>query len=114
MHISVLTQVPELEELFSIRLLNATAGATVTTSGSRVATITVEANDHPYGLFAFSSAFRPLGVSEDVGEVEVMVTREFGDMGNVTVGYTTVESGHSSLDGLVDVAQLQRNRCGHY
>ena len=103
-------QVPELEEAFSIRLLNATGGATVTTSGSQVATITVQASDHPYGLFTFSSAFRPLEVSEDVGMVELMVTREFGDVGSVTVDYTTVESGHSSLRGLIDVTRLEDNR----
>ena len=103
-------QSPELEEEFSLRLLNASGGATITTSGSQVATVTVRASDHPYGLFTFSSAFRPLVVSEGVGEAEVMVTREFGDLGRVTVGYTTVESEHSSLEGLVDVAQLQEDR----
>ena len=80
------------------------------TSGSQVATITVQASDHPYGLFTFSSAFRPLVVGEDGGQVEVMVTREFGDLGRVTVSYATVESGHSSLQGLVDVTQLEQNR----
>ena len=81
------------------------------TSGSQVATITVQASDHPYGLFTFSSAFRPLVVVEDGGQVEVMVTREFGDLGRVTVSYATVESGHNSLQGLVDVTQLEQNRC---
>lgn len=99
-----------MEEAFSISLLNTTGGATVTTSGSQVATITVQANDHPYGLFTFSSAFQPLSVSENVGEVEVTVTREFGDTGSVTVSYTTVESGHSSLGGIVDVIQLEEDR----
>lgn len=103
-------QVPELEEVFSIRLVNATGGATITTSGSQVATITVQASDHPYGLFTFSSAFRPLMVDENVGEVEVTVTREFGNMGSVTVSYTTVQSGHSSLEGLVDIVQLEQDR----
>ena len=90
--------------------MNASGGATVTTSGSQVATITVQASDHPYGLFTFSAGFRPLVVGEDGGGVEVMVTREFGDLGRVTVGYATVESAHSSLQGLVDVAQLEQNR----
>ena len=103
-------QSPELEEEISLRLTNASGGATVTTSGLQVATITVQASDHPYGLFTFSSAFRPLVVSEGVGEVEVIVTREFGDLGSVTVGYTTVESGHNSLEGLVDTTQLEQNR----
>ena len=106
----VALQVPELEEAFNIRLVNATGGASITTSGSQVATISVRASDHPYGLFAFSSAFRPLRVSESVGEAEVMVTREFGDMGRVTIDYATVESGHSSLEGVVDVMQLEAAR----
>lgn len=103
-----------MEEVFSIRLINATGGATISTSGSQVATITVQASDHPYGLFTFSSAFRPLAVSENVGEVEVTVTREFGNMGGVTVGYTTVENGHSSLEGLVNIAQLEQDRYSVY
>ena len=90
--------------------MNATGGATIAIGGSQVATITVRASDHPYGLFTFSPGFRPLTVSEGVGEVEVMVTREFGDLGRVTVGYTTVESGYSSLQGLVNTAQLEQNR----
>ena len=102
-------QTPELEEELFIHLVNASGGATIATSGS-VATITVEASDHPYGLFTFSSGFRPLVVEEDEGEVEVTVTREFGDIGRVTVSYMTVESGHSSLQGLVDTTQLQQNR----
>ena len=89
--------------------MNATGGATVTTSGSQVATVTVQSNDHPYGLFTFSSAFRPLGVSEDVGEVEVMVIREFGMLGTVNVGFASVERGHNSLQRL-DLAQLELNR----
>ena len=108
--LSFLLQSPELEEEISLRLTNATGGATITTSGSQVATITVQASDHPYGLFTFSSAFRPLVVSEGVGEVEVIVTREFGDLGSVTVGYTTVESGHNYLEGRVDTTQLEQNR----
>ena len=94
----------------SIRLVNTTGGATITSSSSQVATVTVRASDHPYGLFTFSAAFRPLVTSEGVGEVEVMVTREFGDLGRVSVGYTTVESGHSSLQDLVDIAQLEQDR----
>ena len=86
-----------------------TGGASITTTSSRLATITVQASDHPYGLFAFSAAFRPLSVSEGVGEVRVMAAREFGVLGRVSVQYSTVEIGHSSLDGL-DLSQLQQNR----
>lgn len=56
------------------------------------AVITVAANDYPYGLFSFSTAFRPLSVTESVGEVTLVVSREFGSTGTVTVDYMTVSS----------------------
>ncbi|CAI8030499.1 Adhesion G-protein coupled receptor V1 [Geodia barretti] len=59
--------------------VNASGGATVTTSGSQVATITVQPATIPMSLT--SRRVRPLVVSEDGGGVEVMVTREFGDLG---------------------------------
>ena len=102
-------------EVFNIRLVNASGGATLSTAGDTVATVTVRANDHPYGLFVFSPAFRPLGVSEDVpgGIVTVMVTREFGTLGMVRVDYESIASdGIASspvLEG-IDVGQLEQNR----
>ena len=56
------------------------------------AVITVAANDYPYGLFSFSAAFRPLTVTESVGEVVLTVSREFGSTGTVTVDYMSVPS----------------------
>ena len=106
-------QDPELHEVFSIRLVNVSGGATLSTAGNTVATVTIQANDFPYGLFVFSSAFRPLRVGEGVGSVEVVVTREFGSLGEVSVGYETIASeqvaGSSALEG-IDVERLDQNR----
>lgn len=76
--------------------------------------MTVEANDFPYGLFVFTSSYRPLIVDEGVGEVEVRVTREFGTVGEVTVSFQTIaeEDAFSTLLlAGVDVEQLSANRC---
>ena len=102
-------------EVFNIRLVNASGSATLSTAGDTVATVTVQANDHPYGLFVFSPVFRPLAVSEGVpgGSVTVMVTREFGTLGMVRVDYETIASDQvassPALQG-IDVEELQQNR----
>lgn len=116
-------QDPELHEVFNIRLVNVSGGATLSTSGNTVSTVTVRANDFPYGVFVFSTEFRPLSVSEGVGSVEVRVTREFGTLGTVMVDFATIPSddvGTSSVLTLagIDVDGLIENRwvqisCGY-
>jgi len=105
---------PELLEVFNIRLVNASGGGVLSTTGNTVSTVTVRANDHPYGRFVFSQAFRPLEVGEGVGNVEVTVTREFGTVGMVRVEFATITSDNllasPALVGIIDVAQLVRNR----
>lgn len=102
-------------EEFTVRLVNVTPGASITSEAS-AAIITVQASDHPYGRFVFSSAFRPLrGVAES-GRVEVLVTREFGDIGQVIVDVQTVPSdqgiqANPALTGLLDLLTLLNNRC---
>ncbi len=110
---AILSQDPELLEIFNIRLLNVTGGATLSSAGDTVATVTIQANDYPYGLFVFSSSFRPLVVGEWEGEVEVRVSREFGTVGEVTVEFQTIISDEvassSALTG-INVEQLIANR----
>ncbi len=78
------------------------------------ATITVQANDHPYGRFVFSPAFRPLENVQESTRVEVVVTREFGARGQVMVDVQTVpsESVQTSpfLNGVPNIQQLIDNR----
>jgi hypothetical protein len=94
-------------EVFTVELVNVTIGASITSVSSAV--ITVQASDHPYGLFVFSPALRPLRVAES-GRIEVVVTREFGDVGQVTVDVQTVSSEDPVLSGLLDVQTLTNNR----
>ena len=79
-----------------------------------MATITVEANDHPYGRFVFTSAYRPLVGNTEGSEVEIVVTREFGTLGEVTVDYASIASSNVATDpalmGVIDVQQLINER----
>ena len=102
----------ELLEVFTVQLINASAGASL--GPVATATITVEANDHPYGRFVFVPAYRPLLGTTEGSEVEVVITREFGTLGEVTVDYTTIASSdlltHPALAGVIDVQQLMNAR----
>ena len=95
-------------EVFTVELVNVTVGASITSVSA--ATITIQASDHPYGRFVFSPALRPLrGVAES-GRVEVVVTREFGDIGQVRVDVQTVSSEDPTLSTLLDIQELMNNR----
>lgn len=77
-------------EVFTVSLVNVTVGASIISLST--ATISIQASDHPYGRFVFSPAYRPLrGVAES-GRAEVVVTREFGSVGQVMVDIQTVSS----------------------
>ena len=92
------------------------SGGGVLSTGNTVSTVTVRANDHPYGRFVFSQAFRPLEVGEGVGAVEVTVTREFGTVGRVKVEFATIASNDlvasAALVG-IDVTRLMGDRLVH-
>ncbi len=76
-------------------LVNATVGASV--GSFSTSTLTIAANDHPYGLFSFAPP--PPGVTEG-SEVIVTVVREFGSVGQVSVGVRSVESNDLRLSSL--------------
>ena len=98
--------------MFTVRLLNATIGASISSTAS-TATITVQASDHPYGRFVFSPALRPVLVLEGAGAVQVVVTREFGTLGTVNIGYQTLASSGLLDDpavGGVNIEQLLQSR----
>ena len=102
-------QVAELLEVFTVRLVNTTIGASITSAST--ATITIQANDHPYGRFVFSPAFRPLRNVQEPMRLEVVVTREFGVVGQVLVDVQTFPSANvQNLSNLLDVQQLVDNR----
>ena len=98
--------------MFTVQLVNATAGASL--GPVAMATITVEANDHPYGRFVFTSAYRPLLGNTEGSQVEVVITREFGILGEVTVDFASIVSStlltDPALVAVIDIQQLINDR----
>lgn len=94
--------------MFTVQLVNATTGARL--GPVAMAIITIEANDHPYGRFVFTSAYRPLLGNTEGSEVEIVVTREFGTLGEVTVDFGSILSSvlltDPALLGVIDIQQL--------
>ena len=92
--------------------MNATTGARL--GPVAMATITVEANDHPYGRFVFTSAYRPLLGNAEGSVVEIVITREFGTLGEVTVNFASISSSilltDPALVGIIDIQQLINDR----
>ncbi|XP_072038274.1 adhesion G-protein coupled receptor V1-like [Amphiura filiformis] len=79
--------VPELDEVFYIHLLNSTAGQlgeAVTT------TLTVLANDDPYGVFVFEAQSRSITTDEEGKNVTLTLQRNAGTVGSVMVTYATL------------------------
>lgn len=83
---------PELDEVFVVRLtsvmlVGAADGTTVPPSlgAASVAEVTIRPNDSPRGTITFiQSAFT---VEEDAGAVDVVISREQGTVGRVSVVY---------------------------
>lgn len=66
-------------------------------SANAIATVTLEANDDPYGSFAFAPSSQPLRAGEGIGIAMVTIIREFGNAGSVEVSFRTLAS--STLPG---------------
>ena len=75
-------------------------------SANAIATVTLEANDDPYGSFAFAPSSQPLRVGEGIGVAMVTIIREFGSAGSVEVSFRTLAS--STLPGEL---QSRAGRC---
>uniref|UniRef100_A0A8C9WGZ3 Adhesion G-protein coupled receptor V1 n=1 Tax=Scleropages formosus TaxID=113540 RepID=A0A8C9WGZ3_SCLFO len=80
--------VPELEEVYAVRLSSVVGGAELDTNRSSTR-IRVRANDEPYGVFALYSEFQAIEVSDSnySRQFALSVTRHAGTFGNVTVEY---------------------------
>ncbi|XP_075449203.1 adhesion G-protein coupled receptor V1 isoform X3 [Ascaphus truei] len=79
--------VPELDEMFSVLITNVSSGRLgVCTNAS----ITILANDDPYGLFIFSENNRPIKVEEKTNNITLTIRRLNGLMGTVMVVYRTL------------------------
>ncbi|XP_069819007.1 adhesion G-protein coupled receptor V1 isoform X3 [Dendropsophus ebraccatus] len=80
--------VPELDEFFSIVITNVSSGRLGNFTN---ASLTIFANDDPYGLFIFSELNRPIKVEEKNQNVSLTIKRLSGLMGSVMVTYQTIK-----------------------
>ncbi|XP_056394317.1 adhesion G-protein coupled receptor V1 isoform X2 [Hyla sarda] len=80
--------VPELDEDFSIVITNVSFGRLGAFTN---ASLTIFANDDPYGLFLFSELNQPIKVEEKNQNVSLTIKRMSGLMGSVMVTYQTIK-----------------------
>ncbi|XP_053180894.1 adhesion G-protein coupled receptor V1 [Scomber japonicus] len=81
-------EIPELDKNFTVSLVNVSHGRLgVQTS----ATLTVLANDDPYGVFVFSNVTGPVRLPEADSTVTLTILRQRGLMGQVRVTYGTLK-----------------------
>ncbi|XP_020439752.2 adhesion G-protein coupled receptor V1 isoform X12 [Corvus cornix cornix] len=79
--------VPELDKIFSVLIINVSHGRLGYHTN---ATLTILANDDPYGVFIFSEQNRPIKVDEETKNVSLTVIRCGGLLGTVMVKYRTI------------------------
>lgn len=79
--------VPELDKMFSVLIVNVSHGRLGYHTN---ATLTILANDDPYGVFIFSEQNRPIKVEEETKNVSLTVIRCGGLLGTVMVKYRTI------------------------
>uniref|UniRef100_A0A8C7EBG5 Adhesion G-protein coupled receptor V1 n=1 Tax=Nothoprocta perdicaria TaxID=30464 RepID=A0A8C7EBG5_NOTPE len=80
-------EVPELDEMFSLLIINVSNGRLGIHTN---ATLTILANDDPYGLFMFSEKNRPIKVEEETKNISLTIVRRGGLLGTVMVTYRTI------------------------
>ncbi|KAK1176563.1 adhesion G-protein coupled receptor V1-like [Acipenser oxyrinchus oxyrinchus] len=86
-------EVPELDKTFVVRIGNVSHGRLGALTN---ASLTVLANDDPYGLFVFSEKNRPIQVMEANTNVTLVIQRLKGLMGSVQLSYRTVRADEGS------------------
>lgn len=79
--------VPELDKTFSVWIIRASCGRLGMYTN---ATLTILANDDPYGLLIFSEKNRPIKVEEETKNITLTIVRLKGLLGVVMVTYRTV------------------------
>lgn len=80
-------EVPELDKVFSVLILSVSSGRL---GNHTNATLTILANDDPYGVFIFSERNRPMKVEEETRNIPLTVLRRGGLLGTVMVTYRTM------------------------
>ncbi|XP_036383544.1 LOW QUALITY PROTEIN: adhesion G-protein coupled receptor V1 [Megalops cyprinoides] len=96
--------VPELEEVYTVRLSSVEGGAELDANRSSVR-VRVRANDEPHGVFALYSDLQAVAVSpgNQSRHIALNITRHAGAFGNVSVEYRITANGLGpGQDFLVD------------
>ncbi|NXF10740.1 GPR98 protein, partial [Smithornis capensis] len=86
-------EVPELDKVFSVLIVNVSSGRL---GNHTNATLTILANDDPYGVFIFSETNRPIKVEEETKNISLTIIRHGGLLGTVMVTYRTVGNDEKS------------------
>ncbi|NXM57764.1 GPR98 protein, partial [Illadopsis cleaveri] len=79
--------VPELDKMVSVLIINVSLGRLGYHTN---ATLTILANDDPYGVFIFSEQNRPIKVEEETRNISLTIIRCSGLLGTVMVKYRTI------------------------
>ncbi|ETE65236.1 G-protein coupled receptor 98, partial [Ophiophagus hannah] len=87
-------EIPELDRTLSVYIINVTHGRLGIHTN---ATLTILANDDPYGLLIFSGKNRPIKVEEETKNVTLTIVRLKGHLGVVKVSYRTMYDEDVSL-----------------
>lgn len=80
-------EIPEIDKMFLVRITNVSCGRLGIHTN---ATLTVLANDDPYGLLIFSEKNRPIKVEEETKNITLTIVRLKGLLGVVMVTYRTI------------------------
>ncbi|NXF82786.1 GPR98 protein, partial [Sclerurus mexicanus] len=80
-------EVPELDKVFSVLIISVSSGRL---GNNTNATLTILANDDPYGVFIFSEQNRPIKVEEETKNLSLTIIRHGGLVGTVMVTYRTI------------------------
>ncbi|XP_026177361.1 adhesion G-protein coupled receptor V1 isoform X2 [Mastacembelus armatus] len=99
--------VPELEELYTVRLIAVEGGATLEANPYLIRTsIRVRANDEPHGIFSLNPEQQSIVVVGSGAEVTralvLNVTRLAGLFGNASVGYRI----SGQIDAVMDIKEI--------
>lgn len=86
-------EVPELDKVFSVLIINVSSGRL---GNHTNATLTILANDDPYGVFVFSEQNRPIKVEEETKNISLTIIRRGGLLGTVMVTYRTIDDDEKS------------------
>ncbi|XP_041376199.1 adhesion G-protein coupled receptor V1-like [Gigantopelta aegis] len=80
---------PELDEIVSV-VLTATTEGELGPAAKLTSTVTIQANDDPYGIFVIPNTQRPVTVEERTADTMITVQRLYGKYGTVDVSYNTL------------------------